>query len=338
MPNISLAYKKELLSALPQFSVYSVFKENSLKNLSLPPTLFSAAFFAILFMDVGSLESNGKSLVFCVEKWAPLAVEQLRINLLSKYKILSNLTNRKVKGVSIGNRISLNSSNLDTFVSLINPFILEGFRYKLLTLKATDRLIPLPQQMVLSQEQTAFIVALIIAKGNSLKPLHHKSSNWSFHFAISSPQHTILSSFAFSLFKEFCQADSFSHYEPTRSGFVTKVHKSFNSLALSFYTSPSLDKKTFPDNISDFVNPTVLFFILIFLKINPFLPLTSPTIALHLDNFDSPSIIRLRTFFITSFNIESSLNNSSLFMNSSTYFTIIKPLTKKYSQLATFFK
>ncbi len=68
MPNISLAYKKDLLSALPQFSDYSAFKDSSLKASPLPPIELSPEFFAILFMDIGSLESKGNSLVICTER------------------------------------------------------------------------------------------------------------------------------------------------------------------------------------------------------------------------------------------------------------------------------
>ena len=92
--------------------------------------------------------------------------------LLNKYKITATFQKRNVKGVFIGNRLSLKSTNLEIFINTIYSYVLPEFYYKLELYKSTTkRLKPIEKSLEFSQQQKDLLLALIICRGNAKSPL-----------------------------------------------------------------------------------------------------------------------------------------------------------------------
>lgn len=181
MPKISNQFKHSLLTSHKDWDAYFEFKTFLLTNSSTILNFEKFIFpehLALLFMDQGSLESRGHALVFCSEKWNYEALLSFKNILLNKYKITATFQKRNVKGVFIGNRLSLKSTNLEIFINTIYSYVLPEFYYKLELYKSTTkRLKPIEKSLEFSQQQKDLLLALIICRGNAKSPLEFKGEN-----------------------------------------------------------------------------------------------------------------------------------------------------------------
>lgn len=184
-------------------------------------------------------------------------------------------------------------------------------------------------------------MALILARGNALLPLEFKGYNWRLHYSNSNFYTKELSTIFFRIFQNFCDYSAApGDYDDYRTGFATKVHKNYNFYVELFYKTPDFSIKQIPQNILGFLNPTVIFFILLENQINIF-DSKAITLKLNITKFDAESRERLKLAFCTKYFIKVNVeykNNGSYFLSFSEkdlkkLLLACEPILYKYSYI-----